>query len=82
MSTIPAIYENGVFRPTVPVDLPEGTAVLIEPVPPPGAAVSIDVRALVPPGTDEGLIQIYEVLARRFDSGHHDTAERHNQHQP
>jgi len=82
MSTITAIYENGVFRPTVPVDLPEGTAVLIEPVPPPSADVSIDVRALVPPGTDEGLIRIYEILARRFDSGHHDTAERHNEHQP
>jgi predicted DNA-binding antitoxin AbrB/MazE fold protein len=25
MSTIPAVYEHGVFRPTVPVDLPEGT---------------------------------------------------------
>lgn len=36
MSTIPAIYEQGVFRPTVPVDLPEGTRVNIptpEPAP-------------------------------------------------
>ena len=24
----------------------------------------------------------YEILGRRFDSGHHDTAERHNEHQP
>lgn len=27
MNTIPAIYENGVFRPTVPVDLPDRTSV-------------------------------------------------------
>ncbi len=84
MSTITAIYENGVFRPTGPVDLPEGTAVLIEiePVSPPSADVSINVRSLVPAGTDEGSIRIYEILGRRFDSGHHDTAERHNEHQP
>jgi len=82
MSTITAIYENGVFRPTGPVDLPEGTAVLIEPVPTTAADGPINVRALVPPGTDEGLIRVYEILARRFDSGHRDTAERHNEHQP
>jgi hypothetical protein len=28
------------------------------------------------------LIRVYEILGRRFDSGHHDTAERHNEHQP
>jgi predicted DNA-binding antitoxin AbrB/MazE fold protein len=28
--TIEAIYENGVFKPVKPVDLPEGTRVLIE----------------------------------------------------
>jgi hypothetical protein len=42
---------------------------------------SVDVRSLVPPGTDEGLIQVYEILGRRFHSGHDDTAERHNEHQ-
>ena len=81
MSPITAIYENGVFRPTGPVDLPEGTAVLIEPLPP-AVDGSINVRALAPPGTDEALIRIYEILGRRFDSGHPDTAERHNEHQP
>jgi predicted DNA-binding antitoxin AbrB/MazE fold protein len=29
MNLIPAIYEHGVFRPTVPVQLPEGTRVNI-----------------------------------------------------
>jgi predicted DNA-binding antitoxin AbrB/MazE fold protein len=77
MATINAIYENGVFRPTEPVDLPEGTRVRIEAMLPPSADMSIDVRALVPSGTDEGLIRIYEILGRRFNSGHHDTAEQH-----
>jgi hypothetical protein len=28
------------------------------------------------------LIRAYEILGRQFDSGQHDTAERHNEHQP
>ena len=75
--TIRAIYENGVFRPTEQVELPEGTVVQVQ-VP----VEVVDVRALVPPGTDEGLIRVYEILGRRSNSGHHDTAERHNEHQP
>lgn len=31
---IPAIFENGVFRPIVPVELPEGTAATVTPPPP------------------------------------------------
>jgi predicted DNA-binding antitoxin AbrB/MazE fold protein len=72
--TIRAVYENGVFRPTTTIGLPEGTAVELHVV-----EREIDVRSLVPPGTDEGLIQIYEILARRYESGHSDTAERHNE---
>jgi predicted DNA-binding antitoxin AbrB/MazE fold protein len=75
--TIRAIYENGVFRPTEPVTLPEGTVAEVH-VPPD----AVDVRSLVPPGTEEGMIRVYEVLGQRFDSGHHDTAQRHNEHQP
>jgi hypothetical protein len=30
----------------------------------------------------DGMDAIYEILSRRFNSGHHDTAERHNEHQP
>lgn len=33
--TINAVYENGVFRPEVPPDLPEGTAVRLSIVTPP-----------------------------------------------
>lgn len=75
--TIRAVFEKGTFRPMDQVNLAEGTVVdlhVIEEV--------VDVRSLVPPGTDEGLIRVYEILGRRFDSGHHDTAERHNEHQP
>jgi predicted DNA-binding antitoxin AbrB/MazE fold protein len=75
--TIRAVFENGVFRPTEQVKLAEGTVVDLQIV-----EETVDVRALVPPGTDEGLIQAYEILGRRFNSGHHDTAERHNEHQP
>jgi hypothetical protein len=30
----------------------------------------------------EGLAKVYEILGRRHSSGHTDTAERHNEHQP
>lgn len=81
MSTIHAIYENGVFRPTEPVDLPEKSHVKFEPrlvEIDPDVADSISELAK----TDPGLAAVYEVLSRRYNSGHHDTAERHNEHQP
>lgn len=71
MKVIHAVYENGVFRPTGPVDLPEHCRVEFEPkVVPEGA------------GPDDGLDRIYEILGERYDSGRHDLAERHNEHQP
>ncbi len=78
MATITAIYENGVFRPTEPVDLPEGSTVRFEP-----ETVSPTVPEAVPTAAqDEARQRVYEILSRRYDSGHHDTAERHNEHQP
>lgn len=74
--TIHAIYGNGVFRPTEPVDLPEQTPVEIElrvlpeAPPPPPAPMSA------------GLARIYEVLGERYDTGESDLAERHSEHQP
>lgn len=38
MTTIPAVYENGVFRPTGPVPLAEGTSVQLTAVPTPPTA--------------------------------------------
>ena len=70
MKTVTAIYENGVFRPLGKIELPESSQVSVllpdEPRPP----------------MRPTLAAVYEVLAERFSSGHHDTAERHNEHQP
>ena len=74
--TIHAVYENGVFRPTEEVDLPENTPVEME------LRVQAAVPAASAPPMSEGLARVYEVLGRRHRSGHTDTAERHNEHQP
>lgn len=78
MNFIPAVYEHGVFRPTAPVDLPEGTAALVQ-VP---VEDSLNIRSIVPPDTEEDQIRIYECLARNYETGESHAAERHNEHQP
>lgn len=75
METVTAIFENGIFRPIEPVALPEHTRVEFEPRVQPADTTAI-------PGMPERLAKVYEVLSRRYNSGHHDTAERHNEHQP
>ena len=74
MPSITAIYENGVFRPLAPVDLPEHSRVEFEP-----RVQGQGVETMLLP---DGVERIRDVLARRYRSGHHDTAERHNEHQP
>jgi predicted DNA-binding antitoxin AbrB/MazE fold protein len=69
MSTVHAIFEDGVFRPREPVELPEGSEVEFEP-------------RIVHSVNGDGLSRVYEILSRRFDSGETDVAERHNEHQP
>lgn len=69
MKTIHAIFENGVFRPTDPVELPEGAIVEFEPRIPEDKSI---------PTLDD----VYEILSRRHESGEHDVAARHNEHQP
>jgi predicted DNA-binding antitoxin AbrB/MazE fold protein len=73
--TINAIFENGVFRPIDKVDIPDR------------CRVQIEVRQVQEVPTTQapmspGLAKIYEILGRRYNSGHTDTAERHNEHQP
>jgi hypothetical protein len=80
MKTIHAVYENGVFRPTEPVDLPEHTAVEFEPRVRP--ALPEDGERSPPPTLSPGLAKVYAILGERYASGHTDTAERHNEHQP
>jgi predicted DNA-binding antitoxin AbrB/MazE fold protein len=67
--TVRAIYENGVFRPTVPVNLPDKS----------------EVEVLLPEdlsNQQENLDKLYSIMAECYDSGEHDVAERHNEHQP
>jgi len=70
MKTIHAVFENGVFRPTQPVELPEASHVEFEP------------RLVEPVEHLPGIDEVYAVLSRRFNSGEPDVAERHNEHQP
>jgi predicted DNA-binding antitoxin AbrB/MazE fold protein len=69
--TIKAIYENGVFKPTEPVKLPEHSRVQFEPT-------------VIPHDDDDRANQqrIYELLGQSLPSGETDVAERHNEHQP
>ncbi len=71
MKTIHAVYERGVFRPLEAVELPERTEVEFEPRP---VAKAED--------RNGGLDGIYAILGERYQSGEHDVAARHNEHQP
>lgn len=70
MKTVHAIYENGVFRPTEPVELPEASHVVFEP------------KLVQPEQPAPSLDDVYALLSRRFNSGQHDVAARHDEHQP
>lgn len=70
METFHAIYENGVFRPTVPVSFPDRSEVELQ-----GHVVQATAM-------DDDMDEIYAILDRRYSSGHTDTAARHNEHQP
>lgn len=74
MKTIHAVYENGVFRPTTPVDLPDGSRVTVQPESP-------EATRLTNPNEDD-LDPVYEVLSRSYRTGETDLAARHNEHQP
>ncbi len=73
--TIHAVYENGVFRPMEKVDLPDHCEVEVE-------IRQCQVEQRPPAPMSEGLARVYDILGRRYASGHTDTAERHNEHQP
>jgi predicted DNA-binding antitoxin AbrB/MazE fold protein len=71
MRTVHAIFENGVFRPCEPVELPEGSEVEFDP-------------RIIRAGSGDGdaLSRVYDILGQRFESGEHDVSARHNEHQP
>lgn len=66
--TVTAIYKNGVFRPTVPVNLPE----------------NIQVEVVLPsvPGDSTDMEAIYRIMGELYSSGEPNVAEQHNEHQP
>ena len=68
MAVIHAVYENGVFRPTEPVDLPESS--------------KVELRLIAPATEEKRLDAIYTLLEARFESGEADVAARHDEHQP
>jgi predicted DNA-binding antitoxin AbrB/MazE fold protein len=70
MRTIHALYENGVFRPTQPVDLPDRCEVEFEP------------RVLNHRASEQALDDVYAILAKRYESGETDVSARHDEHQP
>ncbi|MGA2033354.1 MAG: antitoxin family protein [Thermoguttaceae bacterium] len=67
-ATVHAIYENGVFRPTEKVDLPD----LCE--------VEVEIRQVNDGPKKPTLDDVYAILGKRHASGEHDVAERHNEH--
>lgn len=67
--TITAEFRKGVFQPVSPVVLPTHT----------GTADGEPRRSKE---YEAHLDRVYAILSRRFHSGFHDTAERHNEHQP
>lgn len=71
MRTVQAVFENGVFRPTCDVDLPERTEVEFE-------------LRIVEESPDEASHQnrVYAILSVSFDTADPDLASRHNEHQP
>jgi predicted DNA-binding antitoxin AbrB/MazE fold protein len=75
MTTIRARWEQGVFRPIRPVNLPEATEV--EVVVPAAAPDEVET-----PKQKRDREEILEILSRSYNSGQTDTAERHNEHQP
>ena len=70
MAIIHAVYENGVFRPTDPVDLPESSE------------VEVELRRVTEVSERKHLGAIYELLGARFESEEADVAARHDEHQP
>jgi len=68
--TIHVIYENGVFRPTEKVDLPDR------------CEVEVEIRQVQEKAEPPTLDDVYALLSERFPTGESDLAERHNEHQP
>jgi predicted DNA-binding antitoxin AbrB/MazE fold protein len=82
MDTVRAVFEHGVFRPIVPVELPERAEFDFEPRPVVTPSIENGATSKDLAYSEEGLRKVYEILSERYASGHTDTAARHNEHQP
>jgi predicted DNA-binding antitoxin AbrB/MazE fold protein len=69
MEPIEAVYHDGAFHPIEPVVLPENCPVQVIP-------------QLENGELKQDLDAIYAAMDLRFNSGEHDVAARHNEHQP
>jgi len=76
MKAIQAIFRDGAFWPVEPVELPEASHVELEP------RLLQEPPTKEPPAKESSLDDVYEVLARRSQTGEADIAEKHNEHQP
>ena len=74
METIEAIFEDGVFRPIVPVVLPNRSRVQLQIIN--GQTVEVEVI------DKNDMEEIYAILDRRYSTGITDLAARHKEHQP
>jgi predicted DNA-binding antitoxin AbrB/MazE fold protein len=70
MGVVHAVFENGVFRPTEPVDLPERCEVVFEP-------------RMVPDRSPEAhRARVHALLGRSIETGETDMADRHSEPLP
>jgi len=70
MKPFTAVYENSVLRPLDHVELQDH------------ARFEVQVRPLPSGNSVPSLDAVYAILNKRFDSGEHDVAARHDEHQP
>ncbi|MGL4513888.1 MAG: antitoxin family protein [Lacipirellulaceae bacterium] len=70
MKTVQAVFENGMFRPTEPVELPENCRVEFVPI------------VVGEPDDPRHRERVEQILSARFTSGQGDLAARHDEHQP
>jgi predicted DNA-binding antitoxin AbrB/MazE fold protein len=68
--TVRAVFQNGVFLPKDPVNLPDRCEVEFEP------------RLTKPAATGDHLDRVYSILSQSFDTDQSDLAQRHDEHQP
>jgi predicted DNA-binding antitoxin AbrB/MazE fold protein len=73
--TVRAIYEDGVFKPAGPVNLPERAEVELD-----ARLINVDSQSTVD-ANEIARKETMDILSRRYSTGQIDAAARHNEHQ-